>query len=129
MREMPTVVDTGWFDVAPGHTSFMDVELRAVKTSEIVDHGHHKLQRVIGFEKQALERFHGKTRRVGLAKGIATEAFYLSPYLFGQFGIVASLPGVAEKLGLQIAKRVRRFFLSRHNAPQDVGFVQIQTGK
>src|SRR5690606_12250994 len=76
MGEVTAVVDAARFDIATGHPGFVDVEFGAVKSPEIVDNGHNKFQRIIGFQVETLERFHGKARRMRLAKGITAKAFH-----------------------------------------------------
>lgn len=98
--EVATLVDAGGVDIGTTHAGFVEVELGVVKAAKVVDHGGHKLKGVIGFEVEALERLDGKTRGVGFAEGVATEALHLPPYFHRQFIGVAPFFTISEKFFL-----------------------------
>ena len=89
--EVVAMVNAGGVDRGSSHACFVHVVLGSIESAEVIDNGHHKFERVIGFEVEALEGFDGEAGGVGFAERVAPEAFDLSPDLLAEcFWIITS---------------------------------------
>ena len=76
-----TPVYTRQFDGCALSLCLVEVYPGMVESSEIVDDGNHKLQRIMGLKVEALETLDRVGGRVGLRKRITGKGFDLSPNL------------------------------------------------
>ncbi len=123
------LIDARQEDVSAAPPGLVEIDPGAVESAEIIDHRHHKFERVVGFQVEALVTFHGIGGRMGLGKGIAGEGADLSPHLIGQFIGVAFFPAVAEEFFRDPFKFLFRTVLSAHGPAQHIGIGQVEAGK
>ena len=111
------------------HPKFVYIELGMVKAPKIIDHSHHKLQREIGFQVQALVAFHGKRGRMAFGKGITCKAFDLMPDFFRYRIFSSQFFTIGEKLILYPLKFIFGTGFSTHAPSQYIRFGETQPGK
>ena len=80
------------------HPGLVQIEVRSVESSEVVDRGHHVLQGVVGLEEQALVAFYRIGGGMSLGKGVPGETLDLPPDLGTQLLGVPFLFTVLEEL-------------------------------
>src|SRR5690606_27006403 len=116
-------------DCATALTGFMKIKLGFVKPSEIINDTHHKLQRIMCLEVQALVTLHGIACRVSLGKGVSGKTFDLIPYpLRYRFG-VSFISAIFKKPVADFFEFFTRPELSGHAPPQHIGFRQAEFRK
>ena len=127
--EILAVVHARGVNGAAVHPRFVEIIFRMVEAAEVVDHRHHKLQREVGFEVEALKTLYGEAGGMGFAKGITGKTLYLPPYLLRQLIRVAAGAAIIEVLPAEAFQGVALVLLARHDAAQHIALVQPQAGE
>ncbi len=122
-------VDAGRMHNATAHPRLMDIMLSAVKTSSIIEHGYHELQRVIALEVHALIALYCIGCGMSFGKGIARETGNLLPHLVGQCIGIASRLTIGNKFHLHCLELIPRTELAAHATAQYIGLTQLKASE
>ena len=122
-------VDARQFDGGTLPLRLVEIDPGVVKPAEIIDHGYHEFEWMVGLEVEALEALDGIGGRMGLREGVAREGFDLPPYLRRHLVGAAQLPAVGKIFLLDQPELPERPELPRHCPAEHIGFGQVQSGK
>src|SRR5690606_7370416 len=107
----------------------MHIHLRAVETTLVIDHRHHKFQRIIHFQVKTLVTLHRIRSRVRLTERIARERLDLAVHLAAQLLRMPKARARCKKVILHPLQGSERAALSAHRPPQDIPIGRRQATK
>ena len=99
----------------------MQIKLWSVKTTSVIDGGHHVFYRVVGFEKKTLVALHGIRGRMAFGKSITGKTFDLTPDVLNQIQRLAVAGTIIKKLIFDFEKLLFTSVFTRHAPTQHIG--------
>lgn len=111
------------------HPCLMYINLCIIESSEIVDHTHHKFERMICLKKKTLKGLTAKLAECALLKEYPLKLAIWYHTVSMSFLAVIPLFAVIIEFIAKIVKCIWVFAFSCHYPSQQIGFCQIKTGK
>ena len=124
-----TFIDTGEFNTGATPPGFIHINPGTVETPKIINHSHHKVQRIMSLEIEALKALHRVGSRMGLGEGVSRKTLDLPPHLPGSLIGTAQGAAILKEAVDDPLKLALRTELPAHGPAQHIGIRQVQPRK